>query len=865
MNRREELDSQTGLAESKSEVEVTEEWVVFQVASLEVQELIGTQEMQEDEFRDILADFSSSEALEGIDQSQSPLNLSTDTQVLEQAQTTLLLELKSAVINEPQTGLEHFYSLDNDIKQDFQELKELEKLQDDPSGILIQTTLDSFFADIKESTAETEQISLEIKTNLSHLDSPGSTSQDLQVEIPPHLDEQSSTPLQNFLKSIPDSSQILPASTNATMFSPVSKPIIDLDIQFNIEKGNITFTPGPAQFTPPPYNFDEDMANIEAWNAQSDKAEPHVSDSLVKTFEDGQRIQQQASLEFIQSTASSVTTSIALDIPTNRGVVKEQIEALDRIISYPFTVHPENSSSRLVTFTTRTPEAMVNLYIDKQQLGVFTSKTDVTKYSKRNFGRLQKGGPWGSLNDIIKPQKILKEIEEESTKQIDWVTVNRRKGWTETGQQRLNIEIKMDKLTPYYTQLQLHAHQLAQDTEATRVYLSNMKTEKVEAATEFWLKQGYLPRLAYPTTQHLTHQRTWPVTHARVDGQTVFCELIKTDFLDNNRLGQQVKSWRETYQTQVESSTIPLEVNGNKLTIENIIPPEILANPKLLTEEYRRNDINSLHENMGGTELFKMVLDREKQVLADYLNLDRKVLKTCNISYDWGRVRDRTEAIAVDKQGREFRWTFGPDIVVEDPTGNPITVIQLKGLSQRSHELRATSSVFQMVELMKYHVEHQVPVAMINLKRSKEGLEYEWMVLGRNNEESPQWMKELVDPEKGLDPILPRNARSREFVQNVYNDFISNNGEINFVKAKDKLQNLVTESQRNFQKYLRVYKAESKYLDASDYWENIVNRIIEEKEQYSKSIIFNQFYQKWKSIIVADYKNRLQGLKLGNT
>lgn len=281
----------------------------------------------------------------------------------------------------------------------------------------------------------------------------------------------------------------------------------------------------------------------------------------------------------------------------------------------------------------------------------------------------------------------------------------------------------------------------------------------------------------------------------------------------------------------------------------------------------QRVDIDCLDENKGGTEFFKLHLDRMianmdeiKNVLVEYFNLDPSIIKNSKVSIKWGIVKDRSKAIAIDKLGQEFRYTFAPDIVIEDEHKKIIAVIQLKGRSQNRSEITATMSFFQMVELFKYHVEHEVPVALVNINKAGNGVQYEWLVLGKANTPLFPFMKQLIDPITGVDPILPRNARSRKFARTVYDKLNTMGSEFLLNDLVSKFQNTVNKSQLKFQK-LRFHKEKPKFLDVEIYWDRIIEKYNVKFKKEIHPMGFDEFYAKWKKMIVLDYGEQLKEIK----
>lgn len=171
-------------------------------------------------------------------------------------------------------------------------------------------------------------------------------------------------------------------------------------------------------------------------------------------------------------------------------------------------------------------------------------------------------------------------------------------------------------------------------------------------------------------------------------------------------------------------------------------------------------------------------------------------------------------------------------------------------------------SSIQMVELIKYHVEHGVPVALVNIRYGDGSLRYEWLVIGRANTSPSPIIIQLIDSKTGLDPILPRNARSHPFVKEIYQEIKMNGGEIDLRKKSKDFQRLVNTSQKNFQN-LRFYKRVQKYIDVEDYWNNLAKEANNLGLYKFQKMDFKDYYKQWKAMVVNNYKKRL--IKFKNT
>lgn len=551
-----------------------------------------------------------------------------------------------------------------------------------------------------------------------------------------------------------------------------------------------------------------------------------------------------------------------LRVPSTRGVVKQQIEALNKLKSLDHKMDSTDKFNRIITLTASSRREMGEVLLEK--MGDFTYPTDVRKWGKRSLVKLAKEKNWKPMGVFINHGRAEKEVYNPKLDQTGWVVYNKKKGWNYTGNQRIITKFNIDLFKVYYTRLEEQTRTLAADTEQTRVHLSKYDKNSVEYRNRlnFWTQYGYQP----PQTAqvYLNQQQEWLVTHVALDGFEILVKTLQTGRFTNHSLKEVSDAWKEAQREVVNSSTITLQQQGVKLSLNHILPEKLVNDL-----QNSKTDIDCLDENKGATYVFKLQMEKIqndlqieiKNVLVEYMNLNRSVVENSRINIDWGIVKDRSKALGMDKHHQEFRYTFAPDIVVEDQHGKIIAVIQLKGRTQDKYAITATISVFQMIELIKYHVEHGVPVALVNIKQDDNGLKYEWLVIGKPNTPPSPILKQLIDPITGLDPILPRNARSRKFAEEIHKEIIVNNGTINLEDKLDDFQRIVNESQSKFQN-LRFYKNTPKYLDVSNYWENIVQKFYKRKISEPHKLRFREFYQLWKKIIVNDYEERLKTLEI---
>lgn len=288
-------------------------------------------------------------------------------------------------------------------------------------------------------------------------------------------------------------------------------------------------------------------------------------------------------------------------------------------------------------------------------------------------------------------------------------------------------------------------------------------------------------------------------------------------------------------------------------------PPNIGENP--LEGETSSNYIDG---NMLRIEMFRWNLeqvihclqDEMKNPLVEYLNLDKNIVQNCRINTESSIINDKD-----DVSNQDFLHTFAPDIVIQDSDGMIIAVIQLAILSQNSDEIASDMAAIQMVELMKYHVEHEVPVALINIRYEDGGVAYDWLVLGKANIPPPPIMLLLIDSTTGLDPILPKNALSAPFIKDIYNEILVNDGFYDFEKKMASFQDLVNKSQLAFEK-LPFDTSYRKKIDVKYYWRQIVRKYNELELIQVHKMEFEEFHKILEELILIDYLERLKKIGL---
>lgn len=202
-----------------------------------------------------------------------------------------------------------------------------------------------------------------------------------------------------------------------------------------------------------------------------------------------------------QKLSPSVLTK--LKVPSARGVIRQQIEALDKLKSLDHEIDTKNKSARIITLKASSKEEMGEVLMDK--MGDFTHKSYVLKSGRRNLSKLTRSS-WKQMTLFIKYGTVEKEIYNTTLNQTDWVTYNISKGWKYTGNQRIVTKVNMDLLKVYYARLEEQARNFAMNNKRVRSYLSKFDKNSIDHQNglKFCIRYGYrLPeRIKSPESQN---------------------------------------------------------------------------------------------------------------------------------------------------------------------------------------------------------------------------------------------------------------------------------------------------------------------------------------------------------------------------
>jgi len=286
------------------------------------------------------------------------------------------------------------------------------------------------------------------------------------------------------------------------------------------------------------------------------------------------------------------------------------------------------------------------------------------------------------------------------------------------------------------------------------------------------------------------------------------------------------------------------------------------------------------NENRGATRIFSNYLrfafiERiKKSPLVKYQIITNNQFKTCKFELKWG-LRE------TDRYLRSY--TFAPDVVITNGQQgeNRVihAVIQIKGQTKDSTIQHPTAIFYQLLEMKRYELFAGIKTAMVVIDINEESkcVEYYWLVFNpkelRGNEgffsglkSRKHWLKAVKT--KKLDPLFPRNARTRKIAKCVFED--AQKSQINTDELlRHTLQKIATQifeadyyfSEFTASKSLKSELGEEliqeliiKYLESI---KDIILVLIEQVK--SKNItLYHEFQKEWNNQIYERYYNNLQ-------
>jgi hypothetical protein len=254
------------------------------------------------------------------------------------------------------------------------------------------------------------------------------------------------------------------------------------------------------------------------------------------------------------------------------------------------------------------------------------------------------------------------------------------------------------------------------------------------------------------------------------------------------------------------------------------------------------------NENKGAARIFKqrmeLTLKKDTQLspLVRYGILSKYQCSECKIELNWG---------IGEWSGFSRSDIFAPDIVItngeKELKRKVYAIIQVKGQSRTSSKHHPTSLFYQLLELKRYELNAGIKTAMVVIKTnpSKKSVDYYWLLFRMGNEDSSlscyvgswntidRWIKALN--EFPLDPIFPRNARSRELGREIFELILTRKLHIEDIQneALNKIKERIINADKRFAEFNGSESVQTRIG---------VSRFVEIIDQYLESIeklIFN--------------------------
>ncbi len=301
--------------------------------------------------------------------------------------------------------------------------------------------------------------------------------------------------------------------------------------------------------------------------------------------------------------------------------------------------------------------------------------------------------------------------------------------------------------------------------------------------------------------------------------------------------------------------------------------------PLTLNEILQITDIDSIsrrgivfdvfNENLGANIAFKAQLDffnkynPSQSPLVEYLGLDANEVKNCEIETHW---HDRKGYPAT---GLSMADTFAPDIVVRNKMGNIIAVIQLKGYSQTRTSMQPNSSIFQLLELIKYENNPRIKTALVNVNQEDDYIRYEWLVFEKIHSEQQNKFIETIStlreqsvkhPE--IDPLIPRNMRKRALTEHIYEKAIECNSTYKITDYFNQIKEIILDSEKNFYRFIgqneRNIITEEMIENYLTKLQDPLQKLVDQVGQPNGIDSFGQFRYHWAKEVALNYYERIQ-------
>ncbi|MFW9856844.1 MAG: hypothetical protein ACFFFG_17480, partial [Candidatus Thorarchaeota archaeon] len=139
------------------------------------------------------------------------------------------------------------------------------------------------------------------------------------------------------------------------------------------------------------------------------------------------------------------------------------------------------------------------------------------------------------------------------------------------------------------------------------------------------------------------------------------------------------------------------------------------------------------------------------------------------------------------------------------------------------------------------------------------GVKYEWLVMGRANTPPSPLMKQLIDSKAGLDPIIPRSARSHSYAKELLTRIKANKGIMDNPENLEHFHEFIDKAQRGFQN-LPFYKRVQKSLDVENYWNSLMRSYRSNEIKELHKLNLERFYRVWKEVVVSNHTEQVKEL-----
>ncbi|MHA1946921.1 MAG: hypothetical protein ACXADW_10100 [Candidatus Hodarchaeales archaeon] len=286
------------------------------------------------------------------------------------------------------------------------------------------------------------------------------------------------------------------------------------------------------------------------------------------------------------------------------------------------------------------------------------------------------------------------------------------------------------------------------------------------------------------------------------------------------------------------------------------------------------------NENRGATKIFTNYLkfafiERiKKSPLLKYRIITKEQYKKCKFELKWG-LRE------IDKYERSY--TFAPDVVITNGKQGKnrviYAVIQIKGQTKDSTIQHPTAIFYQLLEMKRYELYAGIKTAMvvIDINEDSKCVEYDWLVfnskelLGNEGffsglKSRKHWLNAVKT--KKLDPLFPRNARTRTIAKSVFEDAQKSqtNPDELLRHTLQKIATRILEADYYFSEFTSSKSLKSElgeeliqeliisYLESiKDIIRNLIDKV------QSKNIpLYHEFQREWNNRIYERYFNDLQ-------